>query len=673
MRNVVVTILVAMACATPLAAVTTVWKGPTGGGLFQDPANWTNVVPGTGVDDLAIFNATTNVDGPITFNSQVSIGDIYFQNTTGRLEMDIGDYQLLMSDKAILGTAAGQVNDVVVSSGQVQSAFIFIGNAAGSEGNSLTLSGSDTHWTTTATTASIRVGSNGGSYSALTIADGASLESQTQMIIALQGAAHNLVTVTGNGSQLSVAQSLSIGDNTSAGLPAQTDNQLQVLDGGFVTVRELIIGTTEYSPNSTVLVSGAGSRLNVRGGQQSSPSSSVGQQNDVGRASANNRLMVENHGVIDGGAIFYLGRYESSTDNLLSVTSGGSLTGTGVRINNGTLLIDQGAVTLNRIYDTQRVPPIVLGGVFRIDQPDAHVDFRSGTLTTPSAIVTNGQQFVIGDGSATPAMYRMTPDTFGSLPRGPGADTLTHTFADGLHLSSNAVLTGSGDIIANVTGVTGAHVKVGDEFGIIRVTGAWNNRRITVELQIGDLTQTQTAGVNYDLLDITGNFVHGSGSAIIIDTSLFQPAASETTFRVIGWTGQVSADVGSVLTFTGGPTMAYEFRSDGLYLTAPVALHPGDANGDGLVNLADLQILGDNWQSITATWAEADFNGDNLVNLADLQIIGDNWNFGVNTDMAFKQALEQTSLALPELGNMTWLALLLLLSNRRHGNNISED
>ncbi len=61
-------------------------------------------------------------------------------------------------------------------------------------------------------------------------------------------------------------------------------------------------------------------------------------------------------------------------------------------------------------------------------------------------------------------------------------------------------------------------------------------------------------------------------------------------------------------------------------------LHPGDANGDGMVNLADLQILGDNWQSNSASWSMADFTGDGVVNLADLQVLGDNWGFGVGPD-----------------------------------------
>ncbi len=95
------------------------------------------------------------------------------------------------------------------------------------------------------------------------------------------------------------------------------------------------------------------------------------------------------------------------------------------------------------------------------------------------------------------------------------------------------------------------------------------------------------------------------------------------------------------------------------------ALQPGDANGDGMVNLADLQILGDNWQSTTASWSEADFTGDGNVNLADLQILGDNWGFGVGSDLAFDEALAQV--AIPEPAGLALLGMsgVLLLRRRR--------
>ncbi|MCC6681870.1 MAG: hypothetical protein IT445_13305 [Phycisphaeraceae bacterium] len=99
----------------------------------------------------------------------------------------------------------------------------------------------------------------------------------------------------------------------------------------------------------------------------------------------------------------------------------------------------------------------------------------------------------------------------------------------------------------------------------------------------------------------------------------------------------------------------------------PYGPHAGDANEDGLVNLSDLQILGDNWQSATATWSEADFTGDGNVNLADLQILGDYWGYGAWTllgpDVSFDEALAQ--LAIPEPASLMLLVPGLLMLRRR--------
>ncbi|MCC6682380.1 MAG: hypothetical protein IT445_15880 [Phycisphaeraceae bacterium] len=96
-------------------------------------------------------------------------------------------------------------------------------------------------------------------------------------------------------------------------------------------------------------------------------------------------------------------------------------------------------------------------------------------------------------------------------------------------------------------------------------------------------------------------------------------------------------------------------------------IHAGDANGDGLVNLADLQILGDNWQSASASWSQADFSGDGNVNLADLQIIGDNWGYGAATDFSFDQALASLGISIPEPSCLALAGLGCVLMLRRRG------
>jgi hypothetical protein len=53
---------------------------------------------------------------------------------------------------------------------------------------------------------------------------------------------------------------------------------------------------------------------------------------------------------------------------------------------------------------------------------------------------------------------------------------------------------------------------------------------------------------------------------------------------------------------------------------------PGDLNGDGVVNVADLLILFDNWGSCAdCDDCLADLNGDCEVNVGDLLILFDNW------------------------------------------------
>lgn len=54
----------------------------------------------------------------------------------------------------------------------------------------------------------------------------------------------------------------------------------------------------------------------------------------------------------------------------------------------------------------------------------------------------------------------------------------------------------------------------------------------------------------------------------------------------------------------------------------------GDANFDNLVDIADLGIVGANFNKIKAVWSEGNFNFDTTVDVADLGILGANWSHG---------------------------------------------
>ncbi|MCC6679662.1 MAG: hypothetical protein IT445_02060 [Phycisphaeraceae bacterium] len=137
-------------------------------------------------------------------------------------------------------------------------------------------------------------------------------------------------------------------------------------------------------------------------------------------------------------------------------------------------------------------------------------------------------------------------------------------------------------------------------------------------------------------------------------TSLIGRAFDGRLDQLTVWNSALSVTLDGSNNITGGEL--YD-----LWNESP--LHAGDANGDGLVNLSDLQILGDNWQSTTATWAQADFTGDGIVNLADLQILGDNWGFGAGPDVSFDEAL--ASIAIPEPVSLALFGLMLPLVLRR--------
>jgi hypothetical protein len=84
----------------------------------------------------------------------------------------------------------------------------------------------------------------------------------------------------------------------------------------------------------------------------------------------------------------------------------------------------------------------------------------------------------------------------------------------------------------------------------------------------------------------------------------------------------------------------------------------GDVNGDGRVDVADLNIVGINWQMGDKTRAEGDVTGDGLVNVADLNIVGINWQTGV-----------AAAASVPEPGTCSLLCLAMLMglfSRRRY-------
>ncbi|MCC6681729.1 MAG: DNRLRE domain-containing protein [Phycisphaeraceae bacterium] len=173
----------------------------------------------------------------------------------------------------------------------------------------------------------------------------------------------------------------------------------------------------------------------------------------------------------------------------------------------------------------------------------------------------------------------------------------------------------------------------------------WSSSRPADNLYVG--TDTYHGGVAWEDAELLNNLnlIFSSGDKIPV-----------FTFSCVYGKNQYFAERNS----SDGPGATLRLEYD--------VIHAGDANNDGMVNLSDLQILGDNWQAAKVSWANADFTFDGVVNLADLQILGDNWGFGTSADIAFDEALALAGLAIPEPASMSLLALALPLVLRRRVN-----
>ena len=60
-----------------------------------------------------------------------------------------------------------------------------------------------------------------------------------------------------------------------------------------------------------------------------------------------------------------------------------------------------------------------------------------------------------------------------------------------------------------------------------------------------------------------------------------------------------------------------------LWVTIPL---PGDANRDGVVNIADFAVLAANFNTRSRGFSGGDFNHDNAVNIADFGLLAANFN-----------------------------------------------
>lgn len=167
------------------------------------------------------------------------------------------------------------------------------------------------------------------------------------------------------------------------------------------------------------------------------------------------------------------------------------------------------------------------------------------------------------------------------------------------------------------------------------VDGAWQDSS-AIDLTAGDVYQLT---LEQDGADFTGTLSELDGTIV---TQYTYTSLVQTSANGYAYIGQ-----GDMWGLGNGST-----AWDNFSLTVGVEdLLLGDANLDGVVDLLDLGILGDNYGLASgATWEQGDFDGNGTVDLLDLGVLGDNYGLAGGGSLELSVAPEPTTMTLIALG-----------------------
>ncbi|MBI5395352.1 MAG: PEP-CTERM sorting domain-containing protein [Verrucomicrobia bacterium] len=365
--------------------------------------------------------------------------------------------------------ATGSFNQLTIANGgQVLSSNSIIGCTSDSSGNIVVVTGAGSVWSNSA---SLDVGSTG-SFNSLTIADGAKVFSMGGWLGSSGVSSNNMALITGTGSVWSLTRTPLVGSSGSG-------NSLIVTNGGALLSSDGRIGNLSSSSNNLVLVAGASSVWSNKGPLY------------VGFNGSYNQLILADGGSVISTNVIVGGNLTSGTNSItvsggmLQITNASSLGKLDIR--RGTLTLNSGTVTVDRLIITNGSSSLF--------------NFTAGLLRSSGITVSNGVAFTVGGGTSV-----ATLDLLGG----------THSFANGLLLSSNANLIGSGTIIGSVTNFGG--IAPGHSAGLLAITGdlaLMDSSVLTMEVGGPDTNQ-------YDRI-VANGFLRVGGLLSVVFTNGYTP------------------------------------------------------------------------------------------------------------------------------------------------------
>jgi hypothetical protein len=257
----------------------------------------------------------------------------------------------------------------------------------------------------------------------------------------------------------------------------------------------------------------------------------------VGVYGVDNSLIISNAGIALVSSNLVVGFETSSTNNLVMLAGGNLIVTNGPGL--GTLDLRRGTIALN-------------GGIITVDKLIATngatsvFSFSGGTFQTRGSAVTNGQTFLVGNGS-NPALFHL----LGGV----------HSFATGIRVRNAAQLTGCGTINGSVLVDAGGTV-VADCDGSLTFTGILTNNG-TMRAINGSVLEAYGPVVNNGLIDIIGGTTNFH-STFINNGSIVTTASP--AFQIIG-IAKESNNIRVVWTTSTGKTNELQAASGGGYRT----------------------------------------------------------------------------------------------------------
>lgn len=461
-----------------------VWKVPTDG-YWRDGTNWSGNLP---PDSTSFIDITTNNGVTVTIDG-------------------LTDPATLTVQKLTLGAPPGATNTVFLSSVGTNNPLVFqsglelkdgaviritnsallvsltnnhvnIDGALTLDSGSITFEGGNTVTARVGRVTSGTLTINAGTVSFGTVTVGGLTNSSG--LVNMTGGAFNILSLLSIGRNLGTTGTVSVlggqlavlGEDTRVGDAGAgrltVSNATAWLTNLYVGRDALSAGILTLQNGGSILLSndlsiarfsGSTGTVFVTGGQLTA----IGQKIYVGREG--NGTMALSNGVVQAASLLIAANLTNSpTGNF--VMAGGSLNlssnlfvgSTG--FSTGQLILTGGTITLTNPAGTA-VMSVGSGtvdcnaGTLRTDSllltnAASQFHFRGGTLSTKSMTVANGGAFIVGDG-VDAAMLHM--------------DGGTHSFANGLIISSNATLNGCGTIIGTIIN----HGTIATNCGVVLV------------------------------------------------------------------------------------------------------------------------------------------------------------------------------------------------------------